>query len=64
MAHQEKTTLKALMEQGLRKVLDERKRSEGFRLGRASFRETGLQSDFAGASWAKIQEESYEGRGG
>jgi hypothetical protein len=64
MAQQEKTTFKALMEQGLRKVLDERKRAKRFRLRRASFKGSGLQSDFAGASWEQIQEKSYEGRGG
>jgi hypothetical protein len=63
MAQQEKTTLKALMEQGLRKVLDERKNAKRFRLRRASFKGTGLQSDFRGASWEKIQQKSYEGRG-
>jgi len=64
VAHQEKTTFKALVEQGLRKVLSERKQRSSFRLRNASFRGNGLQAHLTGASWDQIQEMSYEGRGG
>lgn len=64
LAHREKTTLKALVEQGLRKVLSEHKQRNRFRLRKASFRGTGLQAHLAGASWDQIRETSYEGRGG
>ncbi len=64
VARQEKTTLKALVEQGLRKVLSERKQRNSFRLRKASFKGNGLQAHLAGASWDQIQETSYEGRGG
>jgi len=64
LAHREKTTLKALVEQGLRKVLSEHKQRNRFRLRKASFKGTGLQAHLAGASWDQIRETSYEGRGG
>ena len=64
LAHREKTTLKALVEQGLRKVLSEHKQRNRFRLRNASFKGTGLQAHLAGASWDQIREASYEGRGG
>jgi len=64
LAHREKTTLKALVEQGLRKVLSEHKQRNRFRLRKASFRGTGLQVHLAGATWDQIRETSYEGRGG
>ena len=64
LAHRERTTLKALVEQGLRRVLAERKRRNGFRLRKATFNGQGLQPHVAGASWEQIRELSYEGRGG
>lgn len=64
LAQRERTTLKALVEQGLRKVISERKRRSKFRLRRATFKGSGLQSRLDGASWEKIRDLSYEGRGG
>jgi CRISPR/Cas system-associated protein Csm6 len=64
LAHRERTTLKSLVEQGLRKVISERKRRKRFRLRKASFKGKGLQAHLAGASWEQIREISYEGRGG
>jgi hypothetical protein len=64
VAHKEKTTIKALVEQGLRKVLSERKKSKSFRLRKATYGGSGLQSHLTGASWDEIIEKSYEGRGG
>jgi hypothetical protein len=66
VARQERTTLKALVEEGLRKVTTER-RSRGagaFELRRASFKGEGLQSHLAEVSWDRILDVSYEGRGG
>ena len=56
--------MKALIEEGLRKVVDERKSRDVFRLRKASFRGNGLQAQLAGASWEKIRDLAYEGRGG
>lgn len=60
----ESTTIKALIEEGLRKVLDDRKRNKPFRLRNAAFTGRGLHPDLEGVSWDKIREISYEGRGG
>jgi hypothetical protein len=63
LAAREGTTVRALVEQGLRHVLAERKQGGAFRLRKASFKGDGLQPGMAGASWEKIREAAYEGRG-
>ena len=58
------TTLKALVEAGLRRVLAERHGgSEAFRLRDARFRGQGLQPEAANATWEAIRDAIYEGRG-
>ena len=65
VATREGTTLKALIEQGLRKVVAERRQRAGaFRLRKASFRGHGLQPGVSDASWERIRDMAYEGRGG
>jgi Arc/MetJ family transcription regulator len=64
VARQERTTLKALVEQGLRRVISERKYRTPFRLRKATFKGKGLQPHLAGESWDHIRQISYEGRGG
>jgi hypothetical protein len=64
IANQERTSIKALIEEGLRRTIDERKKKRVFRLRRATFKGNGLQPEALGASWEKIREMSYEGRGG
>jgi CRISPR/Cas system-associated protein Csm6 len=63
VAEREHTTLRALVEQGLRRTLVERKRRGAFRLRKATFKGKGLQAPVAAASWEQIRELSYEGRG-
>jgi Arc/MetJ family transcription regulator len=63
LAQRENTTLKALVEQGLRRTVAERKTRESFRLRKATFRGKGLQPAVAGASWEQLRELSYQGRG-
>ncbi len=63
VAQRENTTLKALVEEGLRRTLAERPTRGGFRLRKATFKGKGLQRSSAGASWEEIREASYEGRG-
>ncbi len=66
VARQERTTLRALVEEGLRRAISER-RSRGrkrFRLRRVTFKGRGLQPHLAGATWDQILDLSYEGRGG
>ena len=60
----ERTTLRALVEQGLRRVLADKKRKSKFRLRKATFKGQGLHPDVKGLSWDQIRELSYEGRGG
>jgi len=63
-AAREKTTLRALVEEGLRQVLDEPRRASGFRLRRASFRGNGLRPEAGDGSWERIRSIIYEDRGG
>ena len=64
VAAREGTTVRALVEQGLRRVIAERKRSSGFRLRKATFKGDGLQPGVGTGSWERIREMAYEGRGG
>ncbi len=64
LASQEGTTVRALVETGLRRVLAERKKRGTFKLRKASFNGNGLQPGVADASWERIREMAYEGRGG
>ncbi len=57
-------TLSALVEQGLHKVITNKKRAAGFRLRRASFKGKRLQPPLQDAGWERIREISHEGRSG
>lgn len=63
VAQEEGTTVKALVEEGLRHTLTEHQRRVPFTLRDASFKGNGLQPEFAGASWDQIRNSTYEGRG-
>ncbi len=58
------TTLKALVEQGLKAVLTEERSPRAFALRDASFRGKGLQPGVSGWSWENLRDSAYEGRGG
>ena len=62
-ARREKITVRQLIEEGLRRVLAERRRRGPFRLRKASFLGDGLQPDVATAGWDRIRDRAYEGRG-
>lgn len=65
LAHEEHTTLKALVEEGLRLIINEHKDHSAFRLRKdKTFKGNGLQPHLAGASWERIRDTAYEGRGG
>ena len=64
IAARERTTLKALIEEGLRRSIENRKKERVFALRKATFKGNGLQAGAAGASWEEIREMSYEDRGG
>jgi hypothetical protein len=63
VAAREGTTVRALIEEGLRKVLGERTRSGEFRLRKASFKGKGLHPEMRDAAWDRIRDAAYEGRG-
>jgi hypothetical protein len=63
LAERERVTLRALVERGLRRVVTETKPSAPFKLRRASFKGKGLQADMRGASWGRLRDLAYEGRG-
>lgn len=64
VAARERTTLRALIERGLRAVLQERRRSPRFALRDASFAGRGLRPAFRDADWGRVAEAAYEERGG
>lgn len=57
------TTLRALIEEGLRTVLGSRA-SSSFRVRDASVGGEGLSEEFRGAGWGRIRETIYEESGG
>ncbi|MGH2458200.1 MAG: hypothetical protein ACRDIY_04965 [Chloroflexota bacterium] len=59
----EGVTLRDLVEDGLRRVLEERAQRGTFRLRRATFRGNGLQPDVIEGAWQRVRERAYEGRG-
>lgn len=65
IAAREGVTLRALVERGLHRVVSETTApSAPFKLRRASFKGKGLQADQRDASWEKLRDLVYEGRGG
>lgn len=63
LAAKEHSTIRALVDEGLRKVVEDRKRGMQFKLRRATFRGKGLRPEMTGASWQQIRDSAYEGRG-
>ena len=63
VAHQEGTTVRALVEDGLRRVLRDRREARSFRLRRVTFCGNGLRPEVEGAAWTVIRDLTYEGRG-
>lgn len=62
-AAREGTTLRALVEQGLRQVLAEKARGKPFRMRDARVRGEGLAPELRDAGWDQIRDIIYEGRG-
>ncbi len=55
VAARDHTSLRALIEDGLRLVLQQRQRTAGFKLRDATFRGRGLQRVFRDAGWDRIR---------
>ena len=64
IAAAEGVTLRSLVEEGLRRVVQERKSGPKFRLRKAGYKGKGLQPEVRDGSWERIRDISYEGRGG
>lgn len=64
LAARDGTTVRALIEQGLRQIITARKRPGVFRLRKATFKGHGLQPGVSTATWDQIRDLAYEGRGG
>ncbi|MBI4764275.1 MAG: DUF2191 domain-containing protein [Deltaproteobacteria bacterium] len=64
LARREQTTMKDLMQEGLRRIISERKQRSRFHLRKATFKGRGLHPEINGLSWDEIRAKSYEGRGG
>ena len=60
IAARERTTLRALVERGLRRIIAEKAHKPGFRLRDASFDERGLNPGFADAGWDRLRDLLYD----
>jgi hypothetical protein len=63
VARRENSTLKALIEEGLRLALRARTRKRAAPLVLQPFQGDGLSTEFAGAGWEKIRDAIYRDRG-
>jgi len=62
-ARQDKTTLRSLVEEGLRAVVAQRQKPTAFKLRDASVGGQGLSPEYREAPWESIRDSVYEGRG-
>jgi hypothetical protein len=58
-ASREGTTLRSLVEEGLRRILADRKRKSPFRLRLVTFGGQGLRRELQGKSWDEIRDLTY-----
>lgn len=58
-ARREHTTLRALTEEGLAKVLDEKSSAPAVQVKPVTFKGKGLSESFQGAEWAVIRDAAY-----
>lgn len=63
LAAREGVTLRTLIERGLHRVIADTKPAAPFKLRRASFKGKGLHPDLQHASWDRVRDLAYEGRG-
>jgi hypothetical protein len=64
IAARDRTTLRELVEQGLRRIIADRKAAPPFRLRKASFKGEGLAPELRDADWQQLRDLAYKGRGG
>jgi hypothetical protein len=63
LAAREGTTVRALVEESLRRVLSEREREGRFKLRPVTFKGEGLNPDISKDGWEGVRDLIYEGRG-
>lgn len=63
LAKRRGVTLRALVEEGLRRVLAESGSSPAFRLNDVTYGEGGMIEGLAQGDWERIRDIAYEGRG-
>jgi len=63
LAAREGTTLRALVERGLRQIVIGTKRSPAFRLRKASFGGRGLRPELRDAEWERLRDLAYGDQG-
>lgn len=63
VARRENSSLKALIEEGLRLALRARTRKRGAPFAVQPFKGDGMSAEFTGAGWEKIRDEIYRDRG-
>ena len=63
VARRDHTTVRALVEQGLRRVIEDRRRQPAFALPVRSVDGQGMNPDLAAQGWDAIRDLTYEHRG-
>ena len=63
ICEREGTTLKALIDEGLRAALERRRGKKAFRLRDESYGSGGMHPNVRDGGWEKIRDAAYEGRG-
>jgi thiamine monophosphate kinase len=63
LAREQNVTLRCLTEEGLRRIIEDRRQRKSHRIKPVTFQGRGLSEEFRGASWERIRDEAYEGRG-
>jgi hypothetical protein len=64
LAAEEGTTVRSLVEEGLRLAMARRQEGKAFELRRASFSGSGVRSDVSLDQWDEVREAAYKGHGG
>ncbi len=59
LAHSSNVTVRALVEEGLRRVLEDRETRPAVKPKLLVFKGDGLTDEFVGASWSKVRDEIY-----
>ena len=63
LAVKRRTTLRAIIEQGIRHTLKEQQHGGRYVLPDRSVKGKGLQAEFGGKAWSDIRDVTYAGRG-